>query len=242
MKEITIKLYEFDELSEEVRKKIADNQSFKVMESVMDCHNSEYEDSLNHFEDATGFNVKNWEVGYGTSNYRIESQGIIMGTYDFPIYAEECRGKLLFRWCRDFIDNNKKGKYYGKLIPHEKDRNHPAGLEHIKRYSKVLSEPIEGGWCPWTGVCTDCPLVEPIVDFYLNFHRGKFTENYSLEDLIEDCVCKFFGEWRSEYEYYGNNKDNSVEEHISINSVGDLYYENGTLFNGILKEQNYGCN
>lgn len=237
MKEVKVKLYKFEELSEKVRKEIADKQSFEIMEFVMDGHNREWESSLKHFEDATGFKAKSWEVGYGTNSFRTEvPDDCGMGSYDYPIYPEDCKGKLLFRWCYRFIEYNRNGKYYGKLVPHAKDKDHPAGLEHVKRYSKVLGEPIEGGWCPWTGVCTDCSLVEPIVDFYLNYHRGKFSENYSLEDLIEDCFGKFFSEWQSEYDYYGDNEDGCVEENIIANSEGELFYEDGTKFNGIYEE------
>lgn len=237
MKEVKVKLYKFEELAEEVRKQIAEKESFEVMEFVMDCHNSEWEGSLKHFENATGFDARNWEVGYGTNSFRTESPDeYVTGTYDYPIYAEDCKGKLLFRWCCRFIEDNRNGKYYGILIPHAKDSEHPAGLEHIKRYSKVLGEPIEGGWCPWTGVCTDCSLVEPIVDFYLNYHRGKFSEDYSLEDLIDDCLEKFFDEWQSEYDAYGDNENGCVEEHIEINSDGELFYEDGTKFKGIYEE------
>ena len=237
MKEVKVKLFKFDELSKEVRKEIAEKKSFEVMELVMDCHNDEYKGSLKHFEDATGFNANHWEVDYGTNSFCTETpDDFVMGSSDYPIYAEDCKGKLLFRWCRDFIDYNRNGKYYGKLVPHAKDSEHPAGLEHIYRHSKVLGESIEGGWCPWTGVVTDCPLVEPIVDFYRNYHRGKFSEDYSLVDLINDCFDKFFEEWQNEYDAYGNNVDGCVEEEISANSEGDLFYEDGTEFNGIYED------
>lgn len=229
MKVVSFNVYTFDELSDDVRKKIVERECFSVMEDAMEGHDYEYKDSLSHFEEATGFRAGRWDVGYGEHNFRIYTPDYnIMGTDGYPVYAEECIGKLLFRWCRDFIERNAKGKYYGKLIPHAKDKEHPAGLEHIYRHSKVLIEPIEGGWCPWTGCCTDCPLVEPIVDFYRNYHRGKFSESYSLKDLIDDCFEKFFSEWQSEYDAYGDNVDGCVEEFISINSDGDWYLEDGT--------------
>ena len=49
MKEIKIKLYSYDELSEDVRKRIAEEQCFTIMEIVMDGYNSEYESSLECF-------------------------------------------------------------------------------------------------------------------------------------------------------------------------------------------------
>lgn len=239
MKEWKIKLYTFDELSDEVRNEIAEKESFHVMDEEMNgSSNSEYESSLEYFENATGFSAKDCEVGYGVSYFSVESPdyGVLQSLYEVPVYAEECKGKLLWRWCCRFIDENRNGKYYGKLVPCGKSEKHPTGWEHKQRHSKVLLEDIEGGWCPWTGCFTDCPLVEPIVDFYLNYHRGKFSGEYTLEDLMRDCLDKFFSQWRDEYECYGDNKDGCVEEFISMNSDGKLFFADGTEFHGILED------
>ena len=59
MKEWKIKLYTFDELSDEVRNEIAEKESFHVMDEEMNgSSNSEYESSLEYFENATGFRAK----------------------------------------------------------------------------------------------------------------------------------------------------------------------------------------
>lgn len=233
MKQVTLKLYKFDELSDDVRNEIAESQSFEVMSFAMDGHYSEYESSLKSFENETGFKAVRWEVGYYLHRFDIEEpEGHVMGTMGYPIYPQDCKGKLLWRWCRDFIDNNRKGKYYGKLVPCEKSVEHPVGLKHIFIHSKATAEPITGGWCPWTGCITDCSLVEPIVDFYLNYHRGKFSESYDLEDLIGDCLEKFFNDWENEYNAYGNNENGCVEEFISANSDGDLYLADGRKYDG----------
>lgn len=237
MKTITINLYEFGELAEDVRKKIVERKCFDVMEWAMDGHNSEYEASLEAFKSATGFGARKWEVGYDKHYFKRESPDYaIMGSPDYPIYAEDCKGRLLWRWCYRFVRDNRKGSYHGKLVPHETDAEHPAGLRHVYRHSQATKEPITGGWCPWTGVCTDCALVEPIVDFYLNYHRGKYSEDYSLEDLIDDCLEKFFDEWESEYNAYGDNKDNCVEEELENRYDGDLFYANGKRFYGNIEE------
>ena len=236
MKEVKCKLYTFDELSDEVRHNMAENKSFEIMASVMESYSSEYECSLEHFEKATGCRALYWEVDYCRHYYRTDTDDIEMGTYDNPICAEDIKGKLLFRWVYRFIRDNREGKYYGKLVPCEVSNRHPNGMRHVKRYSNVIAEPIEGGWCPWTGCCTDCALVEPIVDFFLNYHRGKYSENYTLRDLMGACLGKFFKEWQSEYDYYGDNKDNCVEEELSSRYEGKLFYEDGTEFHGIYEE------
>lgn len=237
MKEAKVKLYSFDELSDDVRKRMAQDAAFDVMYYVMEGHDIEWKASLRHFEQKTGFNAKNWEVGYYTSHFSFsDPAGSVLESDYEPIYAEDCKGKLLFRWCNKFITRNRRGKYYGKLVSHPKDAQHPVGLRHVLRHSKVIAEPITGGWCPWTGCITDCSLVEPIVDFYLNYHRGKFSEDYSLEDLISDCLDKFFSEWESEYNAWGNNEGGCVEEELSARYEDELFYEDGTKFDGIYEE------
>lgn len=237
MKTLTINLYEFGELSDEVRKKIVERKCFDVMKYVMEGNASEYEASLQAFTDAIGFSVRHWEVGYCYHYFRREDQDKeVMGDNGYPIYPENCKGKLLWRWCYRFICDNRRGNYHGKLVPCEKSKEHPVGLRHVYRHSKATMEPITGGWCPWTGVVTDCALNEPIVDYYLNYHRGKFSEDYSLEDLIDDCLEKFFDEWESEYNAYGDNKDGCVEEELANNYDGDYFYANGNKFRGNIEE------
>lgn len=236
MKTITINLYEFGELAEDVRKKIVERKCFDVMEWAMDGHNSEYEASLEAFKSATGFGARKWEVGYDKHYFKRESPDYaIMGTYDYPIEPEDCKGKLLWRWCYRFVRDNRRGEWQS-LSWDKKNRILYAGRGKTERRSRIIMEPITGGWCPWTGVCTDCALVEPIVDFYLNYHRGKYSEDYSLEDLIDDCLEKFFDEWESEYNAYGDNKDNCVEEELENRYDGDLFYANGKRFYGNIEE------
>lgn len=232
MKTITINLYEFGELSNDVRKAIIKKRCFDVMERVMGFYNDEYEASLKAFENATGFKACGWEVGYSRHSFRRENPAHVMGSYYDPVCAEDCKGRLLWRWCYRLIRDNRSGKYYGKLVPHEKDKEHPAGQRHVKRYSRTIMEPITGGWCPWNGCITDYALVEPIVDFYLNYHRGKFSEDYTLEDLIDDCLEKFFDNWESEYNAYGDNKDDCVEKELECIYEGDWFYANGKRYNG----------
>lgn len=237
MKTITINLYEFGELADDVRKKMVKDRCFDVMEWAMDGHNSEYKESLEEFTSATGFGARRWEVGYDYHHFkRTNPDGEVMGTIDYPLYADDIKGRLLWRWCYRFVRDNRRGSYHGKLVPCEKSKEHPVGLRHVLRHSHATMEPITGGWCPWTGVCTDCALVEPIVDFYLNYHRGKYREDYTLEDLIDDCLEKFFSEWESEYNAYGDNKDGIVEEELERRYDGDWFYANGKKFRGNIDE------
>lgn len=236
MKTITINLYEFGELSDDVRKAVAERECWSVMNFAMECNDSEYEASLDEFKSATGFGARDWRVGYREHTFRrYDPTDPVMGTYDYPLYGDDIKGRLLWRWCYRFVESNRRGDWQS-LSWDKKNRILYAGRGHVERRSRIIMEPITGGWCPWTGVCTDCALVEPIVEFYLNYHHGKFSEDYSLEDLIDDCLEKFFDEWESEYNAYGDNENGIVEEDIEANSDGDWFYADGTRFTGDIDE------
>ena len=238
MKTITINLYEFGELADDVRKKMVEDRCFDVMERAMEDHNSEYEKSLEEFTSATGFGARRWEVGYDYHHFkRTNPDGEVMGTSDYPLYADDIKGRLLWRWCYRFVCDNRRGEWQHSNWD-KKKRVLYCKRGGAERRSHIIMEPITGGWCPWTGVCTDCALVEPIVDFYLNYHRGKYREDYTLKDLIDDCLEKFFDEWEGEYNAYGDNKDGCVEEKLEQRYEGDWFYANGKKFRGNIDELN----
>ena len=57
MKTINLTLFSFDELSENVQKKIIERERWNVMERCMNCYASEYKASLKSFEKLTGMSV-----------------------------------------------------------------------------------------------------------------------------------------------------------------------------------------
>lgn len=64
MKEIVLKLYEFDELSKDSQEKIIERERWNVMEQCMDAYSVDYKKSMKAFEDMTDTEVYDWEVGY----------------------------------------------------------------------------------------------------------------------------------------------------------------------------------
>lgn len=232
MKEIVLKLYEFDELPKDSQEKVIEGECWNVMEQCMDAYNIDYKKSMKAFEDLTGTEVYDYEVGYSTYNfsYKFKYRDPI---YEHPtdyhrdIYPENLCGKLLFR----YINNNimpyiTKGKYYstGKYID---------GKYNYKcRRSRVMLEYKDN--CPLTGMCCDLYLLKPIIDYYNTW--CNYPENFSLEDLIEQCYDNFFRSWHEEYEYWADNED-AIREELHHNQYEDrLYYENGDVYVGPLNE------
>lgn len=61
MKTINLTLFSFDELSENVQKKIIERERWNVMERCMDCYASEYKASLKSFEKLTDASIVAYE-------------------------------------------------------------------------------------------------------------------------------------------------------------------------------------
>lgn len=119
-----------------------------------------------------------------------------------------------------------KGKYYsiGKYID---------GKYNYKcRRSRVILGYEDN--CPLTGMCYDYYLLKPIIDYYDTW--CTYPENFSLEDLIEKCYNNFFKAWHEEYEHWADDED-AIREELHHNQYeGQLYYENGDVYVGLLNE------
>lgn len=220
MKEIVLKLYEFDELSKDSQERIVERERWNVMGQCMDAHNIDYKKSMKAFENLTNTKVYDYEVGYSICNF----------SYGFKysdIFTENLCGKLLFR----YINNNimpyiTKGKYYstGKYIDGE--------YNYKYRYSRVMLEYKDN--CPLTGMCCDLYLLKPIIDYYNAW--CTYPEDFSLEDLMRQCYDNFFDSWHEEYRYWADNEDAICEE-LRHNQYEDrLYYEDGDVYVGPLNE------
>lgn len=62
MKEIVLKLYEFDELSKDSQERIIERERWNVMEQCMDAYDIDYKKSMEAFEDLTDTKVYGWDV------------------------------------------------------------------------------------------------------------------------------------------------------------------------------------
>lgn len=215
MKEIVLKLYEFDELSKDSQEKIIERERWNVMEQCMDAYSVDYKKSMKAFGELTNTKVYDYEVGYSTCNFSY-------GFKHSDIFTENLCGKLLFR----YINNNImpyiiKGKYFstsGKYVDGKYKYKH--------KHSRVMFD--YGDNCPLTGMCYDLYLLKPIINYYNTW--CNYSGNFSLENLIEQCYDNFFKSWHKEYEYWVDNED-AIREELHHNQYEDqLYYENGDVY------------
>ena len=222
MKEITMKLYSFTELSESVRKGIVGSERWNVMEGHMDAWNPDWEKSLSVFEKLTDTTLRNWEVGYcgyRSGTIRYEHDGPILGDYENGFYAHELKGKLLFRYINRYILPyiEKKKTYWGKFRYDASGKCTGAK----KRISRII---FSNDVCVLTGYCGDYFLLKPILDYCKEW--PKHPEK-TWEDLLKECYDGFFKDWCNDYE--GSASDEYVEERLSDDN-DDIYFEDGTKF------------
>lgn len=75
MKEVTMKLYTFSELSEDVQKSIVERERFNVMGEAMECYSSDWEGSLKKIRETDGYYLARMAGGllrmlYGKSTFQ----------------------------------------------------------------------------------------------------------------------------------------------------------------------------
>lgn len=222
MKEVKCKLYKFEELSDEVRKKLVEKNQFDVGYDMMDASNEEYECTLIAFEKLFGCKV-HYEVSYCGCNWWVEDFYPI-GEFCNEISAKEIKGKYVLRVINSFYDDLFPYKrYWGKFKWDENGK--PLTRT---RYSKITRN-YDG--CPLTGVCYDFAILEPIIDYL-----KKPNWNLSLKKLVEKCLSTFFNEWVKEYEYYCENTDDCIEEQLKERWNKELFFEDGKMFDGTFEE------
>lgn len=229
MKEVKVKLYKFEELSEEVRKSIVDKERWNVGYKTMDCYASDYEGTLKKFSELMGVKV-HYEVDYCGYHFFFDFQNDhAFGNYwlDYCISHEECTGKLLRRW----LNNN----FMPFALDAKKYYKYDAGYDREKhrwnkqRFSKIQRESWDN--CPLTGMCYDYEVMQPIVETLAK----PISKSFSLKDLVEKCLGNLFSAWHEEYEYWCDT-DSAIEEQLTNWNEGNLFYEDGTKFNGIYEE------
>lgn len=232
MKTITLQLYSFDELSEDVQKQIIDNERWNIMEQCMNSFGTDYRNSLKEFEKLTNTTTNNWRVDY--CGYYVNSHFSNAPIHEHPmdynnnIYAENLCGKLLFRYINNAImPHITKGKYYstsGKYID--------GKYEYKHKHSRVIFDYKDN--CPLTGMCYDYYLLKPITDYYDAWHN--YPDDFSLKDLIEQCYNDFFRSWHEEYEYWADDEDAIREELHNNQYQYRLYYKDGIVYSGPLND------
>lgn len=221
MKEIKLKIYTFDELSEEAQHAVCEREREKT--DNFGTYAQE-DDAIERHETLKGFcrALGLWfDVDYDHCH-----RFISWGFKDCSIDGKEITGKYLWRFLDKVYFNIRSRKFYGKFVPCEKDAEHPIGQRLVSRRSRI--QWIEQN-CPFTGMCFDCDILDEIFKWY-----KKPDWNMSLHDLLDDCFSTFLSRWAEDDEYHMT--DEYIGDMIANNREDQEYLEDGTEFDGNYEE------
>lgn len=211
MKELTIKVFSFDELPKEVQDKVIERERWNIMDSVIECSCLEFQKTLDEFQKITDSYITSYEVDYcGCRFGKVRGDKIVYDDFEL----EDLKGKLLFRYIgNEIMPYLQRGKFYSTY-----DKGNCAKFK--SRRSRIIMESFDG--CPLTGVCYDYIVLEPLFDYYYNWARPEYR-NPTFCDVMEECYAKLFDALHEEYQYYAS--DEAVREEL-LNRE-DEYYEDG---------------
>lgn len=235
MKEITIKLYDYDELSSEAKGRALEEWRSGDVEHFW---GSEVGDTFVKLQKELGIEVSRWEY----SPYSHDSGVIRFTNYNDDQLALAGRRAQAFLWNnfahlivqprKQWYSKNNDGRVDLSGCLHCYD-----GWSNMYRKSKVFFERTYDGTCPLTGVCFDNDALDPLGYFCLCMEwdekarkrvmipqakRARWAAT-TVEDVLRDCVDSLLqsaqDDWDSQFteEYFA--------EHASAN--GFTFDENG---------------
>lgn len=200
MKTKEITLYTYDELSDSAKEHA--RYDFISSEPFND---DELRSSLDAFESVFPIKIGKWEYGGCTP------------WIDFTFTADETIEELsgwrlaTYIW-NNYKDDIYKGKYYSKM--------RWEGDKYILkiRHSKII---LESQMCPFTGVCFDEDLLDPIWKFL------KAPDDTTFIDLMKNCLDSWISAADKEWNY-----ENSEEYFAEMCEANEwTFRENGEMEN-----------
>ena len=203
MKEITIRLYDYDELSDEAKRKAHEDWLSQGHEHFW---GGEVRNTLKKLEEEFGIEVTRWS--YDACSYDC-------GTIRFENWNDD-QLALAGERARAFLWNNfghllLTGRYYSKF----------HGTKHA--HSKFWFDRVYDGTCPLTGVCFDNDALDPLAYFCFGVkwdekakkrvmvpHDERWRwRSTTVEEIIRDCVDSLFESAQQDCEYQDS------EEHFA---------------------------
>ena len=235
MKEITIRLYDYDELSPEAKEHALEEWR---SEDVEHFWGRELEDTLKKLQKELGISVTQWEY---TPTYH--DSGVIRFTH----YTDD-QLALAGRRAQAFLWNNfahlimqPRKQWYAK---HRDGRVDLSGSlrcdgewENTYRKSKIFFDRTYDGSCPLTGVSFDNDALDPLVYFCFGVEwdekekkrvmipqsrRTKWITT-TVEDVLRDCVDALLRSAQDDWNYQFTEE--FFADHASAN--GFMFDENG---------------
>ena len=204
----TIKIYEFDELAQDVQRKLIVKEFNNLdIDFIVD----EWLNTVKAIGELLGDQRPHYEVGYGCHNY------LHFNNHNEP--DEELTGIRAMAWIQNnWINYAYKGKYFSTPFRKcEKSPEHPAGIYYKHRYSKIM---LQLDNCPFTGVCYDCCFGEAWNEYKEEIRQGK---QLTVNDFVSILQEKLIDDITQEIDY--RYSDEGIKKELSENE----YYKNGEV-------------
>ena len=233
MKEITIRLYDYDELSPEAKERALEEWR---SEDVEHFWGREVEDTLDKLQKELGIAVSRWEY----SPHGHDSGIIRFPRYDDDQLALAGRRAQAFLWNHfDHLIMQPRRKWYSKNQDGRVDLSGCLycgdGWENMRRTSKIFFDRTYDGTCPLTGVCFDNDALDPLGYFCFGVEWDETARTRAMipqskrarwastpvADVLRDCVDALLqsaqDDWNSQFteEYfseYARNNEFSFDE------------------------------
>ena len=205
MRSVTTNIYNFGELNETAKGKA--RQWFREAS----CEDwSDEKKSIEAIGDVLHADRVDYSVG--TTGYSYVEYVVILND---EILSME--GNRALTWVfNNWIEPTFRGKYYGKLIPCEKSKEHPAGFRHIYRNSNCTK--VFNGI---TGFYMDMNLYEAYAEMQKSVKKGNaIVTVMGFLKLLEERLTS---EWKNEMDYH--DSDEYIDEMMEAN--GYEFYEDG---------------
>ena len=231
MRTAKVKIYSFDELSDESKERAHANWMNEGHEHFWA---GEARETIKAFETEFGVTIRNWHYDSSEYGYDIDFGGI----------SDEVL-ELSGNRARAWIWNNHGDiligptvRYYSKI---DGRRIEAVDANSVRFRSKVFFDRVYDGTCPLTGVCFDCDALAPIAYFAFGVCRsGKERKRVAssrrlaadnattIEHLIRECVDSLFKSLKNDCE--AQETIEYFADHCAANNYE--FDEDGELWTG----------
>lgn len=235
MKSINVDVFTFDELSDEVKAKLVEENRYEFQEDAiyMDWKDM-WRPTIEKFQEIFNVSIK-FSDRYGWRSNVHFNEEYYFDNGEVSIFPD-CNGQYSIRM--DELSGEKLRNYIDTQFSSCMKRKTFFGKNYGKRrISRIFKE-----WdnCPLTGCCSDISILEPIAE-YLNHKQGdygwrkadgtinKSWEYYTFQDLMEACADSIIKAIDGSEDHYAS--DEYVLEELSNRNYGKYFLADGKEFN-----------
>ena len=220
MKEITIKLYTFDELSDEAKKRA--HNTFLSTGDYWGA-SGDATATIKKVEELFGIKLSDWEI----DSYDPRYPTVTFQDNRWHDGALDLKGNR----ARAYLWNN-----FGKVLLTGRYYSKWRGTD--RAHSRLFFDRVYDGTCPLTGVCFDCDALDPMAYFCFGVvwngekrvSSGRLlrADNaVTVKSVIQDCVYSMFKAFNADCE--ASESMDYFAELCEVN--GWTFEEDGTMRN-----------